>query len=152
MSKLACAVSAAVVMTLANCTGSTDPATGTVIDNFINTREGGVFDQQIAENRAEAAALRITNAQTQDRIDAAERQRSDNAATLSALRQEVTSLRAEIASARARVAANANATQQLASLDQQALAVQRDVEAGGDPGIARAELGQIRAAVRQISS
>ena len=145
-------VSLASVLVLANCTGATDPADANVFDNFVNTQRGGVYDQQIAARNAEAAALRINNRNTQSRINTLDRQSRSNADTIAALRSEVASVRAEIASARSRLGSGSPEAAQLASLDRQALSVQRDVESGGDASVARRELSQIRATVRQISS
>ena len=145
-------LSLASVLVLANCTGETDPAKTNIFENIQATRPGGIFDQQIAARNAEAEALRMNNRNTQSRINTLDRQSRTNAATIADLRSEVASLRAEIASARSRLAAGSSQAEQLASLDRQALAVQRDVEAGGDVRVARRELSQIRSTVRQISS
>ncbi len=61
-------------------------------------------------------------------------------------------MRAEIANARAKLAGDEAARARLAQLDRQAVAVQNDVDNGGDPGVARKELDQIRSTVRLLSS
>lgn len=152
MNKTRCVSSLTALVLLVNCTGATDPAEATLFDNIVNTQEGGVYDQQIAANKAEAAALEANNAQTQSRINSLETQRANNNAALASLRSQVSAVRSEISSARASLAADPAKTAQLAQLEQQVAAVQRDAEAGGDPTVASNELNRIRSAVRLLSS
>lgn len=152
MKKLAISLSALSALALSNCTGATDPADATFFDNLVNTQKGGVYDQQIAAKEAEAAALVRANNNSRTRINSLESQRKNNAATIASLRGQVSAVRAEIAQARAKLAGDQAATAQLSQLDRQALAVQKDVDNGGDPGVARRELDQIRSTVRLLSS
>ncbi|WP_299845586.1 hypothetical protein [uncultured Roseovarius sp.] len=152
MKKIAISLSTMSALALANCTGATDPADATFFDNLVNTQKGGVYDQQIAAKEAEAAAIARSNSNTRTRINSLESQRKNNAATIASLRGQVSSVRAEIANARAKLAGDEAARARLAQLDRQAVAVQNDVDNGGDPGVARKELDQIRSTVRLLSS
>jgi hypothetical protein len=134
-------------LALANCTGSTDPTTATVFDNFKNI-QSGEYDRQIAGKEAEARSIINANNASQGRLTGMERSRAANSAAISNLRGQISGARAEVARARVK---NPGASAQLAGLDRQLVAVQRDVESGGDAGVARAELGRIRSAVRALS-
>ncbi|WP_342070364.1 hypothetical protein [Yoonia algicola] len=139
------------IMMLANCTGSTNPAEATLFDNIANL-QSGEYDSQLAAKEAQAQAIINANNATEGRINQMESQRASNAAVIASLRGQVADLRAEIGAAKGKMSGNAAATAQLNSLDSQAIAVQRDVEAGGDAEIARAELSRIRSAVRALSA
>lgn len=145
------ALTPAAFLILANCTGSTNPAEAGLFDNIANL-QSGEYDRQIAAKEAQAQAIINANNATEARIGNMENQRSNNAALIATLRGQVAELRAEIGNAKASQAGNAAVIAQLDSLDSQAVAVQRDVEAGGDAGIARAELNRIRSAVRALSA
>lgn len=135
---------------LVACTGDTDPLTANVFDNIANI-ESGEYDNQIAAREAEAQAIINANNQSRGRINNLENQRAANVSTIASLRGDIATARAEIAQARARLAGNQAATARLAQLEGQVSAVQSDASSGGDPTVARAELGRIRAAVRALS-
>jgi predicted nucleic acid-binding Zn-ribbon protein len=139
------------LVVLSNCTGTTDPGDATVFDNIANL-SSGEYDRQLATKEAEAQAIINANNATQARITNLDAQRASNASTIASLQSQVASVRAEIAAARSRASGNAAATAQLANLEGQLSAVQRDVSSGGDAGIARAELSRIRSAVRALST
>lgn len=140
-----------IALGLTACTGSTDPATGTVFDNFRNL-QSGEFDRQIAAKQAQARSIEAANARSQSRINTLERQRASNASAIAGLRGQVSSLRSQISAARAANAGNAGAQAQLAALNSQVNAVNAELASGGDASIARSELLRIRAAVSALSS
>lgn len=140
-----------IALGLTACTGSTDPATGTVFDNFRNL-QSGEFDRQIAAKQAQARSIEAANARSQSRINTLERQRASNASAIAGLRGQVSSLRSQISAARAANAGNAGAQAQLAALNSQVNAVNAELASGGDASIARSELLRIRAAVAALSS
>ncbi|MHA6325219.1 hypothetical protein [Roseivivax sp. CAU 1753] len=137
------------VLTLAGCTGSTDPETATVFDNMANTNSGE-YDRQLAEKEAEAAAIGWDSDDIRADIATLEQQSAANSSRIAALRGQVASVRQEIS--RARVGASASDTARLGQLDRQAAAVQAEIDRGIDPSIASAELESIRAALRALSS
>lgn len=136
---------------LTACTGSTDPATGTVFDNFRNL-QSGEFDRQISAKQAQARSIEAANARSQARINSLERQRTSNASAISGLRGEVSALRAQISAARSANAGNPTRQAQLAALNSQVNAVNSELANGGDASIARSELRRIRSAVAALSS
>lgn len=135
---------------LTACTGSTDPATGTVFDNFRNL-QSGEFDRQIADKQAQADAIIAANNRSRQRIGSLEQQRASNASALPRLRAELASVRSEIAAARAAAQGNPARLSQLSALESQARAIDSDVARGGDASIASRELSSIRSAVRALS-
>ncbi|MEM7671232.1 MAG: hypothetical protein AAF317_19270, partial [Pseudomonadota bacterium] len=70
-------IAAFAVTCLSACTGSVDPATGTVFDNFRNLNNGE-FDRQISSRQAEARAIEAANSQSRSNISSLERQRAAN--------------------------------------------------------------------------
>lgn len=135
---------------LSACTGSVDPATGTVFDNFRNI-QSGEFDRQIASRRAQANAIIAENRRREANIAGLESQRRSNASQIGALRGQVARLDAEIAAARQAAANDPGRRAQLDALSRQAAAVEADVARGGDAGVASSELARIRSAVRALS-
>ncbi|WP_434618444.1 hypothetical protein [Tabrizicola sp. M-4] len=138
------------VLGLAACTGSTDPTTATLFDNIRNLNSGE-YDRQIAAKDAEAAAIIANNRAAQSRISGLESQSASNSQTIAALRSQIAAVRGQASSARAAVAGDPAKVARLNALEGQINAVQADVNAGGDPGVARAELNRVSAAIRALA-
>lgn len=137
------------------CTGSIDPATAGLFDNVANF-SSGEYDRQIAAGQAEARTAAAQNAQAQQQIAALEAERSQNVRTIASLNSEIAIVRREANATRAGLAAdpaaNAARLQRLDALEAQIDGVQADANAGVSSDVVRRELGQIRSAIRALSS
>lgn len=136
---------------LAACTGSTNPETATVFDNYRNL-QSGEYDRQIAAKDAQAAAIIANNRAAQGRIDRMQGQVAANSSQIAALKSQIASVRAQAANARSKVAGDAGKMARLQQLEGQISAIQSDLNAGGDPAVSRAELSQVSAAIRALTS
>lgn len=141
----------AAMLGLAACTGSTDPQTASVFDNYRNLQTGE-YDRQIAAKDAQAAAIISNNRAAEGRIDRMQGQRAANASQIAALTSQIAAVRAEAASARRQLAGDPAGTARLQQLESQITAIQADVGAGANPAASRAELSQVSAAIRALTS
>lgn len=139
---------AAAGLTVAGCTGSTDPATATLFDNIANI-SSGEYENQLAAKEAEAASIVRANNARSAQISSLERQQSANSSQISALRRQIASVEADID--RARSSASPAEAAKLDALAVQVRAVEADANNGADPSVVRGELSRISAAVRALS-
>lgn len=145
---LACA--GCMTVTLAGCTGSTDPATASLFDNIANL-QSGEYDRQIAAKDAEAAAIIANNRAAESRIGGLQAQSASNQQKIAALRSQIAAVRGQAAAARSQIAADPAKVARLNQLEGQINAVQADANRGGDPDVARAELNRVSAAIRALA-
>ncbi|NOD64591.1 MULTISPECIES: hypothetical protein [unclassified Ruegeria] len=138
------------VITVAGCTGSTDPTTATLFDNIANLNSGE-YDRQIAQNKAQADAILAQNKAAEQRNAQLAAQRDANQSEINALRQQIADVKAQGAKARAASASDPAKLQQVQALDSQLNAVERDVAAGASPSVVRSELSRIKSAYRALS-
>lgn len=89
----------AVLVTVAACTGSTDPATATLFDN-INNLNSGEYDRQIASNKAQANAIIAQNQAAEQRNAQLAAQKNANQQQINALRSQIAEVKAQGAKAR----------------------------------------------------
>lgn len=143
-------LAAAIPLVVAGCSGSTDPATATLFDN-INNLQSGEYDRQIAAKDAEANAILRNNQASQARITQMQGQTQANSGAIASLRSQIASAQAQAAAARPKVAGDPAKAAQLRQLEGQITAVQADVNAGVDPGVAQAELRRVSAAIRALA-
>ncbi len=135
---------------LAACTGSTDPTTATLFDNITNLNSGE-YDRQIASNQAQANAILAQNKAAEQRNAQLAAQRNANQKEIDALRKQIADVKAQGAKARSASASSPEKLQQVKALDNQLLAVERDISGGMDPAVARSELSRIKSAYRALS-
>ncbi len=140
----------AVLVTVAACTGSTDPATATLFDN-INNLNSGEYDRQIASNKAQANAIIAQNQAAEQRNAQLAAQKNANQQQINALRSQIAEVKAQGAKARAASASDPAKLAQVNALDKQLGALESDVASGTDPSVARSELNRIKAAYRALS-
>lgn len=141
----------AVCLSLAGCTGSTNPETATLFDN-INNLNSGEYDRQIAANKAEANAILANNRAAERRISSLEAQRASNSRAISSLKGQVSSARSAASAARSAAAGDPAKLAQVRALDAQLASVSAEINSGAaDPGVARSELRRISSAYKAIS-
>lgn len=136
---------------VASCTGSTDPSTATVFDNFHNLQTG-VYDKQIASKKAQANAIIANNNASRGRIANLENQKRANVSQISALRAKLSRVQAQAASARSQLASQPQKLAQLRTLEKQIAGVRTDINAGAVSAASSAELNRISSAIRALTS
>lgn len=138
-------------MTLAGCTGETDPAKAGLFDN-INNLNTGEYDRQIAQGKSEAARIIRANNARQASINSLNNQQQANTATAGRLRSQIASVQSQLSAAKAKAAGDPAKLARLNQLGGQLASVRTASQNGGSQSVLSAELSSIRKSIRALSS
>ncbi|WP_456385739.1 hypothetical protein [Profundibacter sp.] len=138
-------------MTLAGCTGETDPAKAGLFDN-INNLNKGEYNRQLAQGKSEAARIIRANNAQQTNINSLNNQKRSNAATAGQLRSQIASVQSQLSAAKAKAAGDPAKLARLNQLGGQLASVRAASQSGGSQSALSAELSSIRKSIRALSS
>jgi len=138
-------------ISLAGCTGETDPAKAGLFDN-INNLNTGEYERQIAQGKSEAARIIRDNNARQASINSLNNQKRANAATSSRLRSQIASVQSQLSAAKAKAAGDPAKLARLNQLGGQLASVRAASQQGGSQSALSAELSGIRKSIRALSS